>query len=200
MVRALAVMFLGRLGSLHALAQTRRQPFWPRWLGADWPSADTLGRGATPLEGRDLRAGQRPIDTRLKRGKALPPQYDGLLAGGIDKHESHATFRRHCPGCLRRTIHTAAGERVQYYHRLVTQQLVGADRTLLLDVEPQRPGEDEVAAALRLLERGQAPATGLRNRWSHAARLVAGAAGRYLFAVWGDGPRAFGRAAAGGRR
>lgn len=155
-VRALAVMFLGRLGSLHALAQTRRQPFWPRWLGADLPSADTLGRVATQLEVRDLRAVQRRIYTRLKRGKALPPPYHGLLAGVIDGHESHATFRRHCPGCLRRTIHTAAGERVQYYHRHVTLQLVGADWTLLLDVEPQRPGEDEVAAALRLLERGLA--------------------------------------------
>jgi hypothetical protein len=155
-VRALAVMFLGRLGSLHALVQTRRQPFWSRWLEVPLPSADTLGRVATQLAVGDLRALQQQVYTRLKRSKALPAPYHGLLAGVIDGHESHATFRRHCSGCLTRTMHTAAGDRVQYYHRHVTLQLVGADWTLLLDVEPQRPGEDEVAAALRLLERGLA--------------------------------------------
>jgi len=35
----------------------------------------------------------------------------------------------------------------------VSAQLVARDFALLLDAEPQRPGEDEVAAALRLLER-----------------------------------------------
>lgn len=146
-------MFLVRLGSLNALVQTRRQPFWSGWLGAELPSADTLGRVATQMEVRDLRAVQRQVYARLKRGKALPAPTHGLIAGVVDGHESHATFRRHCAGCLTRTIHTAAGDRTQYYHRHVSLQLVGADWTLLLDAEPQRPGEDEVAAGLRLLER-----------------------------------------------
>ena len=152
-VRSLAVMFLARLGSLNALAQTRPRRFWSRWLGAALPSADTLGRVATQLEVTGLREVHRQVYTRLKRGKALPPPAHGLIAGVVDGHESHATFRRHCPGCLTRTIHTAAGDRTQYYHRHVTFQLVGADWTLVLDAEPQRPGEGEVAAALRLLER-----------------------------------------------
>jgi hypothetical protein len=152
-VRAWAVMFLTRLGSLNALVQTRDQPFWPRWLGAGLPSADTLGRVATQVEVADLRALLQQTYARLKRGKALPPPAHGLIAGVVDGHESHASFRRHCPGCLRRTIHAAGGDRTQYYHRHVSLQLVGADWTLLLDAEPQRPGEDEVAAALRLLER-----------------------------------------------
>jgi hypothetical protein len=41
----------------------------------------------------------------------------------------------------------------QYYHRLVAVTLVTRDVRLMLDAEPMRPGEDEVAAALRLLDR-----------------------------------------------
>jgi len=152
-VRSLAVMFLTRLGSLNALAQTRPRRFWSRWLGTALPSADTLGRVATQVEVTGLREVHRQVYTRLKRGKALPPPAHGLIAGVVDGHESHATYRRHCGGCLSRTIHTAAGDRTQYYHRHVTFQLVAGDWTLLLDAEPQRPGEDEVATALRLLER-----------------------------------------------
>jgi hypothetical protein len=51
------------------------------------------------------------------------------------------------------TIHTRNGDRIQYYHRHVTFQLVGQDLTVILDIEPQKPGEDEVTTALRLLER-----------------------------------------------
>jgi len=146
-------MFLTRLGSLNARPQTRPRRFWSRWLGAGLPSADTLGRVATQVEVSGLREVHRQVYTRLKRGKALPPPAHGLIAGVIEGHELHATFRRHCPGCLTRTIHAAGGDRTQYYHRHVTFQLVGADWTLVLDAEPQRPGEGEVAAALRLLER-----------------------------------------------
>jgi len=152
-VRALTVMFLTRLGSLNALAQTRPRRFWSRWLGAALPSADTLGRVASQLEVSGLREVHQRVYTRLKRGKALPPPAHGLIAGVIDGHESHATYRRHCGGCLSRTIHTTAGDRTQYYHRHVTFQLVGDEWTLLLDAEAQRPGEGEVAAALRLLQR-----------------------------------------------
>ncbi|MEK7374449.1 MAG: transposase, partial [Thermodesulfobacteriota bacterium] len=68
-------------------------------------------------------------------------------------HETHATFHRHCDGCLSRTIHTAKGDRIQYYHRLVVAQLSARDYCLLLDAEPIRPGEDEVGVGIRLLER-----------------------------------------------
>ena len=50
-------------------------------------------------------------------------------------------------------IHTQQGDRIQYYHRNVTLMLVSGKLRLLLDVESQGRGEDEVAAALRLLER-----------------------------------------------
>lgn len=100
-----------------------------------------------------MRALQGQVEARLKRGEAWPASTHGLIAGVLDGQESHATFRRHGLGCLTRTINPAAGERTQYYHRHVSLQLVGADWALLLDTEPQRPGQDEVAAALRLGQR-----------------------------------------------
>lgn len=61
--------------------------------------------------------------------------------------------KRHCADCLQRTV-TVNGEQVtEYYHRGVVCHLTGYDLALPLDVEMLRPGEGEVAAACRLLER-----------------------------------------------
>jgi hypothetical protein len=152
-VRSVAVMFLSRLGSLNALEQSRPSRFWQKWLNHTLPSADTVGRVCALVEPGDLRSLHHHLYSRLKRMKVLEPPAHGLIAAVLDGHESHATFRRHCPGCLERVIHTKQGDRIQYYHRHVALQLVGRDIYLTLDVEPQQPGEDEVAAAIRLLER-----------------------------------------------
>ena len=152
-IRATVVMFLCRPGSLNALNQTRSSRFWKRYLGGALPSADTMGRVVALVDSEDLRALHHHLYFRLKRIKALEPPAHGLMVAVLDGHESHATFRRHCLGCLQRTIHTAEGDRIQYYHRYVVLQLVGRDAYLMLDAEPIQPGEDEVAAALRLLDR-----------------------------------------------
>jgi hypothetical protein len=152
-VRSIVVMFLCRLGSLHSLSQTRPSTFWHRWLGRGLPSADSLGRVAALIDPADIRRVQRRLYARLKRMKALPPPPHGLMLAILDGHESHASFHRHCSACLQRTLQAATGERTQYYHRHVTLLLVGQTSRLLLDAEPLRPGEDEIAAALRLLER-----------------------------------------------
>lgn len=151
--RSLFVMTVARLGSLNAIEQASLSPFWRRWLAAALPSADTLGRVAAGMQPDELRNAIRDVYTRLKRNKALAPPGHGLMALVLDGHESHATERRHCAGCLERRLTTSSGERVQYYHRHVTALLLGRDFPLLLDAEPQRPGEDEIATALRLLER-----------------------------------------------
>jgi len=152
-MRSVVVMFLARLGSLNALEQSRPSRFWRKWLGAPMPSADTIGRVCALTDPADIRRLGHQVYSRLKRMKALEPPAHGLMAATLDGHESHATYRRCCPGCLQRVIHTAAGDRIQYYHRHVTIQLLAKDLCLLLDAEPIAPGEDEVAAALRLLER-----------------------------------------------
>jgi hypothetical protein len=50
-------------------------------------------------------------------------------------------------------VKTAGGERIQYYHRNVTALLQAGRFAFLLDAEPQRPGEDVVAAGMRLYAR-----------------------------------------------
>jgi hypothetical protein len=125
---------------------------WKQWLGEDLCSEDTIARVHTLIDAQGLRKGLHRVYTCLKRNKALRA-LDGWGVAVLDGHETHASYRRHCWGCLERTVHTSAGERIQYYHRYVAVLLLTDKLRLLLDLEAQRPGEDEVAAALRLLER-----------------------------------------------
>lgn len=148
-VRAGLVMFWARLGSLHALRQSAGSRFWKAWLARPMPSDDSIGRVFGQVQAAGLRDGLHYLYSRLKRNKVL----GGLTVAVVDGHETHASYRRHCPGCLQRTVHTQTGDRTQYYHRNVTLMLRGQKLRLLLDVEPQRPGEDEGAAAYRLLDR-----------------------------------------------
>ncbi|RPJ39594.1 MAG: hypothetical protein EHM27_04080 [Deltaproteobacteria bacterium] len=61
--------------------------------------------------------------------------------------------RRCCPACCQRKVQVKGQEVVEYYHRGVVFHLVGFPIAMPLDVEMIRPGEDEVAAARRLLLR-----------------------------------------------
>ena len=157
-VKSVAVLFWARMGSLNALELTARSRFFRHWLGQSVCSADSIGRVNALMDAEGLRRGIHHIYDRLKRNKALPDHH-GIGVAVLDGHESHASYRRQCPGCLERTIHTGNTDRTQFYHRQVTLMLLPAARTgcdpvrLVLDHEPQRAGEDEVATALRLLER-----------------------------------------------
>jgi hypothetical protein len=157
-VWSVAALFWARMGSLNALELAAHSSFFRRWLGRPVCSADSVGRVTALMDAESLRRGIHHIYDRLKRNKALPDQ-GGLGVAALDGHESHASYRRHCPGCLKRNIRTGLTERVQYYHRQVTLMLLPGARPgcdpvrFLLDHEPQRAGEDEVATALRLLER-----------------------------------------------
>jgi hypothetical protein len=152
-VRAVMAMCLCRLGSLNALGQTGSLGWWRGWLGQRLPSPDTIGRVAGLVDVADVRALGHHVYERLKRNQALSAPPHGLIAAVVDGHETHASYKRHCPGCLERTIRTAEGDRLQYYHRLVAVTLVAGDLRLMLDAEPMRPGEEEVATGLRLLDR-----------------------------------------------
>lgn len=157
-LKAAQAMFWARLGSLNALESLAQARFWRQWLGQPLCSADTLGRVHANLHCASLRDGLHYVYQRLKRNKALLLNLGHDIAV-LDGHESHATYRRRCPGCLQRTVHTQQGDRLQFYHRNVTLMLLAGappgrpSLRLLLDAEPQRPGEDEVATALRLLDR-----------------------------------------------
>ena len=156
--KAVMALFWARLGSLNALEMSGPSRFWKLWLGHPMPSAETMGNVHTKMDADTVREAIHQVYGRLKRNKALPDDR-GISVAIVDGHESHASYRRHCPGCLARTIHSQQGDRIQYYHRQVTLLLVtGAPPgrpplRLPLDHEPQLPLEDEVAAATRLLKR-----------------------------------------------
>jgi hypothetical protein len=159
-LKSVTVLFWARMGSLNALELTACSGFFRHWLGRSVCSADTIGRVNALMDAGGLRKGIHHLYDRLKRNKALP-DHGGIGIAVLDGHESHTSYLQHCAGCLERTIHGKDGkvDRTQFYHRQVTIMLLPAARPgcepirLLLDVEPQRAGEDEVATALRLLER-----------------------------------------------
>ena len=66
--------------------------------------------------------------------------------------------RRCWAECLRREVtrqdaHGQEVKQTQYYHKQVYAQLSGPQLSVILDFEPLRQGEEECAAALRLLRR-----------------------------------------------
>jgi hypothetical protein len=147
-------MFSCRIGSYNELEQHRGKSGWRRWLGGghDLPSADELGYVSERIDVEDLRRCLGHVYSCLKRNKVLEPRY-GLMLGAIDGHEIGSSYKRCCKHCLTRKIEVGGETKIQYYHRLVVFQIVAADFCFHLDVEMLRPGEDEVAAGLRLLER-----------------------------------------------
>jgi len=154
-MKAVLVLCWSRLGSLNALEMTRGAKFWKNWPGTPLCSADTVARIVSGMDAGTLRQGIHHVYERLKRNKALVG-FQGLGVAVLDGHETSASCRRRCAGCSRRVL---SNGQVQFYHRnvtlmLLTQELPGRPAVrLLLDVEPQRAGEGEIAAALRLLER-----------------------------------------------
>ena len=92
-------MFWARLGSLNALRQSAGSRFWRHWLRRKMPSDDSMGRVYGQLETGGLRKGLHHIYTCLKRNKALAG-IGGLNVAVLDGHETHASYLRHCAGCL----------------------------------------------------------------------------------------------------
>src|SRR3989338_859441 len=147
------IMAISRIGSLNGLEQTRGHSFWKRWLGGEIPSAGTVARVFCQVESDSLRESLFTLYKTIRRNKTLTAFTQGLYVLVLDGHESSASEKRCCSGCLSRVLHTTAGDKTEYYHRNVTALLRAGNLALPLDMEPQRPGEDEVAAATRLFQR-----------------------------------------------
>lgn len=56
-VKAVAVLFRTRMGSLNALELTARSRFFQDWLGQSLSSADTIGRVVSLVQADTLRQG-----------------------------------------------------------------------------------------------------------------------------------------------
>ena len=162
--RAMALsLLLGEVAQIPSLLQLEREtelPQWQRWVGYKHSiSDDALEYVSERMDPAKLRRGAAWINRKLKRGKAFEEnKINGLLAVSLDANEQFCSDHRSCADCLRREITTqdAQGQPVQhtqYYHRQVYAQLSGPKLSVILDFEPIRPGEEECAAALRLLGR-----------------------------------------------
>jgi hypothetical protein len=144
---------------LQLQAETARRG-WQRLVG--WPqplSDDALGYVLERYRLADWRAVLVAVNRTLKANKAFESaKLNGLLVVALDANEQFKSQHRCCPDCCQRRLEVkAAAGQVQtvteYFHRQVYAQIHGPDFSVILDVEPIRPGEDEAAAALRLLGR-----------------------------------------------
>jgi len=156
-------LLLGEVAQVPSFLQLQAEtqlPQWQRWMGYAHPiSHDTFGYVSARLDPAQLRRAAVWINRRLKRGKAFEAgKINGLLMASLDASEQFCSDRRCCADCLTRevTCQDAAGQeykKMQYYHKQVYAQLSGPGLSLILDFEPLRQGEEECAAALRLLRR-----------------------------------------------
>jgi hypothetical protein len=144
---------------LQLQSETRRKA-WRNTLGYAKPiSDDALAYATARMQLEPLRGTLVTTNKLLKRNKAfVRNQISGLLALNVDANEHFKSRSRCCAQCLQRQIKIKNDqgqeeEVTEYYHKEVYAQLSGPHWNTLLDVEPLRPGEEERAAALRLLGR-----------------------------------------------
>jgi hypothetical protein len=156
-------LVLGEVAHVPSLLQLQAEtslPQWQRWVGYPEPiSHDTFGYVSERMDPDQLRRAGTWICRKLKRGKAFEPnKINGLLVVSLDANEQFCSDHRCCEDCLTRAItcQDVQGKefkKQQYYHKQVYAQLSGPALSVILDVEPLRQGEEECAAALRLLRR-----------------------------------------------
>ena len=146
--------------SLLQLQEETKLPQWQRWVGYHHPiSHDTFGYASNRMDPEQLRRAGVFINKKLKRGKSFEQnKVHGLLVVSLDANEQFCSDHRCCEECLSREVlcKDAQGNEVkktQYYHKQIYAQLSGPRLSVILDTEPMRPGEEECAAALRLLHR-----------------------------------------------
>ena len=161
LVVCLVLGVLMRIGSYLDLAQqTQSRRRWRHLCGLKAPvHHEIFGYATERMTPEDWRQSQAQVAKQLKGNKALEScKINGLLFLSIDANEHFASFSRTCPRCCQRQVEVLNDDAqkvkvTQYYHRYVFAHLGGPKLNLLLDVEPLLPGEDECAAALRLLGR-----------------------------------------------
>ena len=149
-----------RVSSYLDLSQQTQRRRWRHLCGLKGPlSDDTFEYVTERLSWEDLRQSLARINQRLKANKVLESsKINGLLFVSLDANEHFQSRSRCCEGCSQRPIEEtqADGQKhkvTEYYHRYVFAQINGPKFNALLDLEPIRPGEEECAAALRLLGR-----------------------------------------------
>ena len=155
---SLLVGALLREGAFHAVEALVRSPA-RRALGIRRPFGDdTLAYFTEQLDVRPTRTALVGAARRAKRNKAFDDVfYLGLVLDGTTAGRCPTVA---CPWCHPVIVpRPAAGPRgaspaIGQQHKLSLLSLVAGDLVLPLDVEPYGPGDSELAASLRLLQRG----------------------------------------------
>lgn len=154
------LMFLLRDRSLLGAEQRlKNQKGWRRVFKQRIPSDSTVGRWFARFDVQWLRSQLWRCFYQAMRAKML----QGCRVGSwwviaYDGHETVSSFARKCEKCRRRRIRhmTADGQsevKIQYYHVYSAASFVGEGLQGIFDFEPVLPGENEVAATTRLMER-----------------------------------------------
>jgi hypothetical protein len=154
-------LFLGALLGLPSwlkVAKKTRKKSWQRLMRyAPGLNHEVFNYVSEFLSLEALREHLYAVARQAKANKALDRyKVCGYHVLALDANELFSSRSRCCEGCCARTVKVAGAdgqvtEVIEYYHRAVFAHLVGSD--LILDLEPIRPGEEECAAALRLLGR-----------------------------------------------
>lgn len=158
-----ATLFLGALLRKPSFLQLQFESVrrgWQRLIAYPGPiTDDRMVYVCERYRLEDWRAVLVNTNQTLKRNKAFAAaKIHGLLVVALDANEQFQSRCRCCPQCSQRRIQSknrqgGIEEVTEYYHRFVCAQIHGPDLSVVLDVEPIRPGEEEAAAALRLLGR-----------------------------------------------
>jgi len=149
-----------RVSSYLDLAQQTKRRRWRRLCHLlESISDDTFEYVTERMKPEDWRLNQAELAKTLKANKALEScKINGLLFLSVDGNEHFKSRSRCCKRCCQRQIEETGedGQKykvTEYYHRYVLAQINGPKINVLLDAEPILPGEEECAAALRLLGR-----------------------------------------------
>ncbi|MBI3178969.1 MAG: transposase [Deltaproteobacteria bacterium] len=152
--------FMRRLPSTEQVGQMLTDRRWRRRLGlrdADGGSADTAARALDELVVEEINALCLAVFFIARRA--------GLLDGGpfgqrcvlVDLNELFTSESVHCDHCQvreKRVVRNGREEVVnEYYHQAVALVWVGGDMAWPIGWELLAPGEGELPAALRLLDR-----------------------------------------------
>ncbi|MDD2707819.1 MAG: transposase [Verrucomicrobiae bacterium] len=158
-----ATLFLGmllRIGAFLQLEQESKRWGFQRLTGyAQIVHDDLLAYVCERYRVEDWRWVLVDVNRQLKKNKGLESaMINGLLVVALDANEQFHSDKRCCEACSQRRIKVKDSkgvehEHIQYYHRQVYAHIQGPDCSVILDLEPIRPGEDECRAALRLLGR-----------------------------------------------
>lgn len=140
------VLRQGAFHAVEALVRSRARGALgvPRWFGDD-----ALAYFTERLDLAAMRQALAQALQQAKRNKAFEKcRFVGLAVDGTGGGRSRT---EHCRFC--RATRDGEGQVTGYNHRFSLIAVVGSDLVLPLDVEPYGPGDSELAASRRVLER-----------------------------------------------